>query len=488
MKAKLLSLALVLVMVAALFGAPSQVQATGYGTKFATSITYQNVGDLEATISIQFYSANSGTPITITRPNLPKNAGSSLFVGSLTEVGTGFQGSAMMISNQPMVAVLVQVPQAPSTVKNRPLSIGLSNGAAAVLVPTVLKGVFSTNTIFVVQNADTVANDLVVNFIPAVTDANPNPTPIVVTVDALPPGAAQYYDLSTMAEIPAGFNGSVAITATEDANPANPGSIVATSMELATNSDNVYAFEGTSVPGTTLYMPSAFCKYRGGTINSAYAVQNTSLTTPAEVSVVYTSSNAAAPGTYTEGPYTVAPGGKKSLLGCTVAPVGFIGSAVISATGGQIVGIGKVSGNGISSSFNGLTTGASKVALPYIRWTETEWLTGVRQRANVAIQNVGAPIADTDAITVTYYDRDGNVVGVKTLQGPIPTGGKVNSNPKEFNTEFGWVSGSNYGGGAVVEGPAGSQLAVIVRVETYNLAAGAGSLGEDYNGIPVSVP
>lgn len=500
MKLKLFSLTMVLVLVAALFGAPTQANAAGigYGTKFATAITYQNIGDLDATLSIQFYDANSATVVTWDRPTaLKPNASASLFVGSVGNISAGFQGSAMLVSNQPMAAVLVQIGQYTTTpradqVINRPLSIGLSSGSDFVLVPTVLKGVFANNTIFVVQNADTVGNDLTVTFIPVKTAAVPNPTPIMDDVVNLGVGQAKYYDMDKVTKVPAGFNGSVTIKAVKTGT-TTPGSVVATALELATSNAGVKAFEGTSVGGTTLFMPSAFCKYRGGTIDSAYAIQNESNTTDVTVNVTYTSSDVNAPGTYNEGPYTLGPGGKQSLLGCTKAPAGFIGSAVITATGGTIVGIGKITGNGISSAFNGLTAGAQKIALPYIRWTESaNWAAGTWQRANIAIQNVGtAPI--TGDIMVKYYDINGVLLKTHTITADLAVGAKANSNPITGDPklpEFGQpvAPQTSFGGGAVVEGPAGSLLAVIVRVESFNDVAGAGSWGEDYNGIPIVAP
>lgn len=481
MKIRLLSLALVLALVVALFGGASQVKATGYGTAFVTSITFQNVGTGPANLTITFYPASGGTPVTWSPSEgaLPVNAGSSLYVGGVSGVGQGFQGSAVMSSDQPLVSVLVQVPQAPSTVKNRPLSSGLPAGSSNVLIPTVLKGVFDTNTIFAIQNTDTDAADLTVNFIPV------SGTPTVLNVANLGPGMAKYYDMGKEAGIPAGFNGSVTIAAVKTGT-TTPGSVVATSMELHLINDNVYAFEGTSEAGDTLYMPSAFCRFRGGLINSAYAVQNTDPTLNASVTVRYSNGN-------TEGPFVIAPGAKKSLQGCgdtgTVNPAGFIGSAVITSTGGKIVGIGKIFGDGISSAFNGMTSGAARIALPYVRWTESQWFAGTRQRGNIAIQNVGTANLAAGAVTVKYYDKDGNLACSHSLPA-IAVGAKANSNPMACTPqqpEFGAPAPGTtaFGGGAIVEGPAGSQLAVLVRIETFNVAAGSGSLGEDYNGVPI---
>jgi len=140
-----------------------------------------------------------------------------------------------------------------------------------------------------------------------------------------------------------------------------------------------------------------------------------------------------------------------------------------------------VFGGGLSTAFLGFTSGASKVALPYIRWTTEHWYDGTRQRAFIAIQNVGADLP-ADAVTVKYYDKAGVLVGTDTL-GAIPSGAKVNSNAGNIGAaEFGYYTDGTFGGSAIVEGPAGSALAVIVRIQTR---VGSTSVAEDYSGIAI---
>lgn len=476
MKKGLLKIFLVVALALSFLGVPP-AQAAAYGTSFTTSITYQNVGTGAATIVINFYPEANATPIPITPPGglLNAGAGTSLFVGSLTQIASGFKGSAVLSSDQPIVATLVQLAPGGSAVKNRPLSNGFSGGAPYVLIPTVLKATFSTNSIFSVQNADSEGADLTVKFVPAAGG-----TIVTKTVTNLPSGAAQYYDLGQMtADLGATFNGSVQIFA-KKTGTATDGSVVATSMELSTVSTGAYAFEGASVSANTIYMPSAFCKYGGaGDINSAYAVQNTDAALDATVTVLYSNGNS-------DGPHTINPGKKLSFPGCgisgTVNPTNFIGAATVQSTGGKIVAIGKIGGSGLSTAFLGFADGASKVALPYVRWTETHWYDGTKQRGNIAIQNVGAAELAIGSVSVKYYDKDGNLLGTHTNPAAIPVGGKFNSNALAIGqSEFGYT-GAQIGGGAIVEGPGGSKLAVIVRIATY---IPGGSVGEDSSGIAI---
>jgi hypothetical protein len=472
MKVRLITLFSIVAILMSMVGAVP-AQAAAYGTSFVTSITYQNVGTAAATIMIDFYAESSATPISIPMAALNPGASSSVYVGGLSQIASPFKGSAVMNSDQPLVATLVQLPPGASDVKNRPLSNGFSGGAAYVLIPTALKGLANTNTIFSVQNADSVGADLTVNFVPTTGAVIP------VTTTNLPAGAAKYFDLGQMSNIPAGFTGSIQIFARKTGTQTD-GSVVATAMELSTTGTGAYAFEGASVSSNTVYMPSAFCKF-GGAINSAYAVQNTSTTDSASVSVTYSNGNV-------DGPFTVDAGKKQSLPGCgvsgTLNPSGFIGSATVTSVGAPIVGVAKIGGSGLSTAFLGFTSGFNKVALPYVRWTETHWTDGTRQRANIAIQNVGASELPAGSVTVKYYDKAGALLGTHTINTAIAVGGKANSNPIMLavpQTEFGYIGGQT-GGGAIVEGPAGSQLAVIVRISTY---IPGGSTGEDSSGIPV---
>lgn len=472
MKTRLFAIFSVIAILLSMVGA-APAQAAAYGTSFVTSITYQNVGTAAATIMIDFYAESSATPISIPMAALNPGASSSVYVGGLSQIASPFKGSAVMNSDQPLVATLVQVPPSASDVKNRPLSNGFTGGAAYVVIPTVLKATFNSHSVFSVQNADSVGADLTINFVPVTG------TVVPVTVTNLPPGAAKYYDLAQMAQLGTTFNGSVTISA-KKTGTATDGAVVATSMELSTTGTGVYAFEGAAQVANKVYLPSAFCKFStNGATNSSYAVQNVSATTDASVTVTYSNGNV-------DGPYTIAPGKKQSFSGCgvsgTLNPAGFIGSAVVESVGGEIAAIAKIFGNGLSTAFLGATQGAKKIALPYVRWTNTHWTDGTRQRANIAIQNVGAAQIPANAITVKYYDKSGTLLGTHTIATALNVGQKANSNPLSISqTEFGYI-GTTTGGGAIVEGPDGSQLAVIVRIETY---IPGGSVGEDYNGIPV---
>ncbi len=436
--------------------------AQAYSTTFTTSITYQNVGNDTANIVVSFYaSPDTTTPITVNLPQLAKGASSSLHIGTVTSVPSGFRGSVVMSSDQPLVATMVQLPQGTSPgTRNRPLSNGFAEGGRTVLIATVLKNYYQTNTVFSVQNIGNTASTLTFRFY------DTSAQEVHSFSQTVQPGASYYVDAGTLSGLGPAFNGSAVIESTS-------ADIVGGALELSTVGSGAAAFEGVSVGATKVYMPSALCNAYGA--NTSYAVQNTSLTASAVVTVTYSNG--------IRDVKTIGPGAKQSFVACNAPGMsaGFSGSAVIESSV-PIVAIGKAYGSGLSTAFVGATAGASRVALPYVRWANnTNWANGTQQRVFLTIQNIGNTELPAGAVTVRYIDKNGNQVGSVHSLPNIPAGGKVNSNASNAGlSEFGVYPDGTFGGGAIVEGPEGSQLAVVARVSTQ-IAPGVFA-SEDYSG------
>jgi len=453
---------------------------TGYQTPFSTSITYQNVSDTSAHVVFSFYNEKTATPIVVER-DLPAHAGSSLSIISLTgseALPANFNGSAILSSEQPIVTTLVQIPQ-PTTgvVKNRPLSNGFAQGSPQVLLATVLKNKFNTTSKFSIQNAAAGNVDITLKFY-RVGETAPAAE---LTETNIPLGAAKYYDAGTIAQLGDPFDGSAVVSAVASGT-STAAEIVGTVLELQTNNVGVRAFEG--VPSTaaanTVYMATGLCGVAG--TNTSYAVQNTSSTDSADVTVTYSN------GGTQQG--TISAGGKTSFNTCSAtgaSMTSFSGAAKIVSVGAPIVVIGKVGGNNRYTAFLGETSGSTKLALPYVRWSNTKFDSGQYQRASIAIQNIGG--ATVNNVKVHYLNKVGDEVGVHTIAS-IASGAKANSKSTDAGntvqlTEFGNPEanpGGGFGGSAIIEGPAGSQLIAVVRISSNTPT---GVVAEDYNGIAV---
>jgi hypothetical protein len=472
-----------------------------YGTPFATSITYQNVGTADANVQFSFYNEKSGTAVIVSR-TIAANAGSSLFVGGLSGTETlpsGFKGSAVLSANQPIVATLVQIPQpgATSPIRNRPLSNGFRNASTNVLLATVLKNKFNFNSVCSIQNAEAnSAIDLSLTFFDA---DNPGNAPIVITEAGVPVGAAKYYDMGSVAQLPqfpAVFNGSATVTAVRSGG-AQAANIVGSCIEQQTNGVGTYAFEGITAGNASMFVATALCNVFGGN-STSYAVQNVDPATAANVTVTYRGINNAtqAPVTQTA-TATINPGAKSSFVACN-AGVGdnFTGAATVTSNV-PIVVIAKVFGSSRSTAWLGEAQGSSTLALPYVRYSsDANYETGNFQRTFIAIQNVATTAVSN--VAVEYRDKNGGLVGTHTIAS-IGPGEKANSNATLATPAAGKTAadllnfgnpesnpGGGFGGAAMVVGPAGSTLIAVARVETRDTFANPRvHVAEDYNGISI---
>jgi hypothetical protein len=173
-------------------------------------------------------------------------------------------------------------------------------------------------------------------------------------------------------------------------------------------------------------------------------------------------------------------------------PANAVGSAVITASNGNIVAIGKVIGAGISAATPGITTGSAKVVVPYVRYSN-QCFTPVpsaaicrsesRQRTLFAVQNVGSGSA---TVTMKLYDHNGAQVG-SDFSTTIAAGAKASLSPANVTPavgEFGYWGEVDdpiiYAGSAVFTAT-GSTIAVVTRVLSMTPL---GQAGEDFNGIP----
>lgn len=503
-RSKLWGVALVLALVFSAFGVALPAAASARTASWVVSVTYQNVGLNPAEVSVDFYSEGSGTPITFnplgTGNTLGVGAGASFFIGNVG-VPTGFRGSAVMNSTEPLVATVVQSSQQPGF-RVRMLSNGFSEGDSSnqYLVATALENRFNRTTIFSVQNAAAAAIQATIKLY----DADNAGALAGQITHVIPAGSSKYIEMDNPATtgLPVAttsFNGSAIITAVLDSDGTTAAPVVAAASELFTNKDVGANFEGVplSRAGNTIYMATALCKKFELDVN--YAVQNASLLDNAEITVQYFDQT----GTLktTDGPYTIGPGQKKSIIGCNpssgVDMTDFTGSAQISSTGAPIVAIGKAAPSAgaspakenVFTAFLGEKTGSSKIALPYVRWANDANFaasTGQRQRATLAIQNL-----DTAEIKVNvkYYGKlGGTPLATQVLT--IPALSKANSSASAAGAlgldgmnagEFGYYADGTFGGAAIIEAHPDTPNAAFIAIARLAFPGYA----EDYNGQPV---
>jgi hypothetical protein len=502
---KAFAFALILALVMSAFGTIQPAQAAARNLTWAVSITYQNVGSADSSIQIDFYPEANATPITFyplgATGKLKAGAGTSLFIGNVTGIGSNFQGSAVMSSEQPIVATVVQFHEnAPGeTVRMRLLSNGFTqnDGSNQFLIATALANTFSRTNVISIQNTEQSSVNATIQFY------NTDGVAAGSKTYTIPAGAAQYVEMDKTADTGLSttfFNGSAIVTAVLTGT-TTPAKIVAAQTEYYTNADIASAFEGLplSRTGKTLYMATGLCSFFG--LDTFYAIQNSSLTTQTNITVEYFKADGTK--VATDGPYTIKAGMKKSVNTCKPSSgtnmTGFTGAAKVTSTATNIAAIGRAQNSLVGprsdtalvfTAFLGEAGGYSKLALPFVRYAnDTNFLAasnlGGKQRAFIAIQNLSASAAK---INVKYYDKDGNLVATHLLT--IQPNAKGNSNASLAGAlgksgmnpgEFGYYTDGKFGGAVIIEAHPDNPTAKFIAVARVQHP----QAGEDYNAVPV---
>lgn len=498
------AIALIVALLLSAFGFAAPTEASARTASWIVAVTYQNVGVAPAEVTVNFYAEGSGTPISFTPPGglLGVGAGASFSIGSVSGVPAGFRGSAVMSSTEPLVAT-VQQSSTQADVFVRMLSNGFSqtDSASQYLVATTLANKFNRTTVFSVQNAADAAVRATVKFY----DADNAGALAGQITHVIPVGSSKYIEMDNPATtgLPAAttsFNGSAIITAVLDSDGTTPANIVAAASELYVTTNVGANFEGVplSRASNTVYMATALCK--AFELDTNYAVQNASLTTPAEITVQYYNLDGSVK--TTDGPYSIGPGQKKSIIGCSPSSganmANFTGSAKITSTGAPIVAIGKAAPSAgasaakqnVFTAFLGEPAGYSELALPLVRWASNANFTTAktsRQRTTLAIQNL-----ETTAIKVNvqYFGKSGGtalatetltIAGLSKGNSSASTAGALGMDGMNAG-EFGYYTDGTFGGGVIISAHPDNPNAKFIAIARHAFPGYA----EDYNGQPVA--
>ena len=494
---KILSLAIALVVFAGLVGAAAPASAQAVSASWVVAVTYQNVGTADTTVDVNFYEEGSATPINFDPLNggtLAAGAGRSFFIGNVGGVSTGFRGSAVMSSSQPLVATVVQFSQ-DAGFKMRLLSNGFQSNQASnqYLIATTFANFFQRTTVFSVQNTESVEITATVEIFD--TDGVSQST---IAYD-IPAYSSKYIEMDNTGDTGLGsstFNGSAVVTAVLKSDGVTPANVVSGISELYTTKNVAANFEGVpvSAASNTIFLATGLCEKFG--LDTFYAVQNAD-TVSTDITVEYFNTDGSSAGT--DGPYTIGPGQKKSINTCAHTFSGFTGSAKVTSTAGNIVAIAKAQGSiaapqagkeDVFTIFNGEPSGASELALPFVRWANDANFnspsnTGGKQRTYIAIQNLETTSIDVD---VEYYDKNGGLVATHELT--IPANSKGNTNAFAAGAtgaagmvsgEFGYYTDNSFGGAVIIKADSANPSAEFIAVARVQ-HPGA---GEDYNGAVV---
>lgn len=314
--------------------------------------------------------------------------------------------------------------------------------ARAVLILLVLAGMgaavasaqFTSVTSFQVQNlsSDTAAVQLVFY------DANGDTVDAATLSDTIAGNSSKLYTQGNNTNLPQGFNGSVVVSSDKP--------VAAIGVQEARNASNqvyqgTYSGFSSDQAADTFYVPTVMKAFYGYT--TEISVQNAG-TANVNVTISYA-------GGHTDSITGLKPGQVHRFNNASTPgmPDGYIGSGIISASGGQVVAV--VNQNNVAAlqqqTYEGFSTAASGTTL----YTPVLMKSFYGFNTSVQVQNVGA---GSTSVTIHYSNGASDTQTLPTGQGYLFTQGNEGALPS------GWI------GSAYITSTAENIVAVVNQQNT----------------------
>lgn len=200
------------------------VYAQGFGQSWESSIQVLNLSDTAvANIVISYYN-QSGSLVASPSDTVQPGQSNTYYP---IHPASGFNGSVVVSSDQEVVVVSNVVIN--TSQKGLGSYVGISQGAATIYFPLVMKGNAFNTTTFNIQNTGSTSADITIVFTP---EAGSTYSSIPNVTASIEPGAAKTFDLGTMSQ----FNsitkwvGSATVSVLDTANDRIAG--VATTVNV----------------------------------------------------------------------------------------------------------------------------------------------------------------------------------------------------------------------------------------------------------------
>lgn len=432
--------------------APSPSAAT---SSWSGSIAIQNNGTSPANTVVDFYSP-SGVQVKsyALSSAIPPKGSITLDTASIPDLPTGFLGSAVISATEPVTAAFIGFDASNPDI-DRTIYTGFADGSPSVYVPAISNAYADQTSTLAVQNIESGPVSVTISYYERFTGA------LSATVtDSIPASSSHYFDSSSLPggqKLTPPWSGAALVQAS--------GRVVAAVHQPYLSTNKAVSYEGQVSVGTTAFLPTALFQYAVQKQTTFIAVQNTQA---AKVSVEVNFYDKG--GVKVGGVAGDIEGFKKSSWnpGSAGIPAGYIGSAVVKASSPVAVVVNIGSDTDLAMSFDGVPSGYTKVALPYVRWSPQNDRKG--WRTYIAVMNTDQ---DNPAdIVIRYYDPTGALVNTSAITGIAPNT-KGNHNSGVFVGEGGIFVGS-------VEIESNTPIAALVNAITVD-GASAGS----YTGVPI---
>ena len=466
---------------------PGSLPANAESTPTWTSIiAYFNPnpsdGDTPEELGVAVYGDNdSKKPLSLPKDiDMGPFQSGTLLIGKL--IGQqGFQGSAVISSSVPVVAVYKQAPS-----DNAPYSPILYTsfdvsqaGQGKIYIPSIQRSA-AYNSQIGVQNIETAAAVLTLHFY---NENGEEP----FTPDPIPVGANRSYVFKVSDFIGEDFNGSLVIES-HLASTELTARLVGAVQEIQGGGRRAYAFEGVSSGSGQLFMPSAGCQAGESKQTTTYAVQNLGAdATNVTVDYYYYDQDQNLQ-SVSSAEQTIQPGYSARFSPCDdefneqLTGIGSRMTAIVHSTGENIAAVCRLSAeDGLMTAFLGQpipdNSSSYTVLLPYVEWSSQA--DGIH--TEILVMNLSEGPANN--VHVLYYDRKGKVVADHALgatdgDGPLPAYAVRTSSPSAMRI----IGQRGFTGAAVIQSD--TPVVALARVTRDVDVDGFTVLGDDYSGIP----
>jgi hypothetical protein len=398
-----------------------------------TLLALQSRAESLASVQIIF-SDSAGNQVGTHSLTLDPNGSSVIDPRTLPSLPSGFVGSAVVESSQPIASSVSQLRDGSDALAYS----GFASGSERVFVPLLFKSYNGWNTGLQVQNLASSPAQVLVTYRRANGPGGPWQERQLV-----PPRSAVTFFQPANAELPDGFVGSAVVEGGTGA------ALVAVVNEVNRDGSGT-SYEGAEVGRATVFAPLLFKNANGW--NTGVQIQNVG-DVATEVLATYRASDGS--GEWSER-QMVAPGDSATFYQPSLAelPNGFVGAGVFRSFNDQpLVGIVNEvnSARQVAMTYRALETGGETVSAPYLVRNVDGWSTGLQ------VQNLG-----TEATTVSVQLRQNSGSLDLMLRSQIPPGeSRTFYLPAIDGLPDGWI-----GSGVVTAAPL-QPLAAIVNETRY---------------------
>jgi kumamolisin len=377
---------------------------SGQSGSFTTFLSFQNIGNGSANITLQYYDTD-GTNFKNDTTSCPTLAAYADCI-ALNPFASGTKGTGIIISSQPLNVIVAEA--TPLGGSAYAVSSSAANSLLAPLALTNAYGGFTTQlNIF---NVGASQAQVTVTFFNTDGSAAPSNTSQILTVL---PHTTQTLDQATpISNLPDGFNGWAQITGSSGST------LVVQLLEQNPNTHFVAIANAATTPATNLYAAAIFNQAFGNFVTGANILNPgndpilATVTYYASDGQVFSSSQFSIAAHAIQAIYQGANGNNPGLPSGGL-PIGFYGSASVNIVNGAALmlvneaGGLTASGSARSGTYVALSSGGSLVGLPVLANNGFGYTTG-STIVNNSIDLVGA--------TLQYYNTDGTPQGnVQTL-------------------------------------------------------------------------